>query len=59
MSGEVKERILKLLDELKPYVPSVPFVGNIIDKVKNVVSKMPDEKLKHILKEVKSILEEV
>ena len=53
---EIKERLLKLLEEMRPYAPSYPLVGNVTDRLKKALEKVPPEELRKALRELKDIL---
>jgi len=54
---EIKERLLKLLDTLRPYAPSFPIVSNLVDRMKASLKKVPPEVLAEVIKELREILE--
>ena len=53
---EIKERLLRLLEEMKSYAPSYPLIGNVADKLKKALEKVPPEELRKALRELKDIL---
>jgi len=53
---EIKERLLKLLEAMKPYAPSYPIVGNLADKLRAALEKVPPDVLREALRELREIL---
>ncbi len=54
---EIKERLLAILEELRPYAPSYPLIGNMADRAKAFLEEVPAGVLRKVLREVRELLE--